>query len=144
LAFEDEGGATIAGNSDAVQFALRNLIDNAIRHSPPGETVRVIAGPGAQLQVVDRGKGIPRHMRDRIFQRFWRGSHSEGAAGLGLAIVKHVADAHGASIAIDDAAAGGTHIRLIFSAAANIGIGIKAHQASPATLATGNPTLASG
>ncbi len=114
LAYEDEGASTVHGSKDAVQLALRNLIDNAIRHSPPGATVRVVAGPGPQLQVIDQGSGIPAQQRDRIFQRFWRGSQNEGSAGLGLAIVKHVAESHRARVVISDSAGGGTHFRLIF------------------------------
>lgn len=114
LAYEDEGALTVHGSKDAVQLALRNLIDNAIRHSPPGATVRVVAGPGPQLQVIDQGTGIPAQQRDRIFQRFWRGSQNEGSAGLGLAIVKHVAESHRARIVISDSPGGGAHFRLIF------------------------------
>lgn len=120
LAYENEGAETVRGSKDAIQLALRNLIDNAIRHSPAGGSVRVIAGPGARLQVLDQGAGIAPQHRERIFNRFWRGSQNEGAAGLGLAIVRHVAQAHGARIEIADAPGGGAHITIILDAAGPI------------------------
>jgi signal transduction histidine kinase len=115
LEFEDRGGDIVPGNENAVRFALRNLVENALRHSPMGRAVQVVAGPGAQIQVVDHGKGIPPGQHDVIFRRFWRGdATTSGSIGLGLAIVKRVADAHGARIIIGETDGGGATIRLIF------------------------------
>ena len=87
-----------------------NLLDNAVRYSPPGSTVFVTAragegGPGAAIEVRDRGPGIPASDLPRIFERFYRvdkgRSRESGGTGLGLAIVKHVAEAHGGSVSAE-------------------------------------------
>jgi signal transduction histidine kinase len=115
LEFEDRGGEIVPGNDNAIRFAVRNLVENAIRHSPEGLAVQVVVGPGPQLQVVDHGPGISPAQRDAIFRRFWRGDVStSGSIGLGLAIVKRVADAHGARIIVGDTKGGGATIRLLF------------------------------
>ena len=83
-----------------------NLVDNAIRHSPPGGTVTVAAcaaGPAVlRLEVSDRGPGIPAAERERVFQRFTRGATSEGGTGLGLAIARWAVELHGGAIEVMD------------------------------------------
>ena len=90
-------------DSRAIQQALVNLIDNAVKHSPPGGAVTVgwQSGPNpmnARLWVQDQGPGIPPQDRERIFEPFHRlGSELERetpGVGIGLSIVKHVVDAH--------------------------------------------------
>jgi signal transduction histidine kinase len=108
----------VRGNVAAIATALRNLIDNAVRHSPPGGCVTVRVGerePG--LKVADQGPGIPAADRARIFEPFWRGA-TPGAAGLGLSIVKEMAELHGASVSIHDNLPTGAVFRIDFSAAA--------------------------
>ncbi len=115
LEFEDRGGQIVPGNDNAIRFAVRNLVENAIRHSPEGLAVQVVVGPGPQLQVVDHGVGIAPAQRDMIFRRFWRGdAETSGSIGLGLAIVKRVADAHNARVVIGETKGGGATIRLVF------------------------------
>jgi signal transduction histidine kinase len=115
LEFEDHGGEIVPGNENAIRFAVRNLVENALRHSPMGRAVQVVVGPGPQLQVVDHGPGIAPDQREVIFRRFWRGDAiTSGSIGLGLAIVKRVADAHGARIVIGETMGGGATIRLVF------------------------------
>jgi signal transduction histidine kinase len=124
LEFEDRGGRVVPGNENAIRFAVRNLVENAIRHSPEGLAVQVVVGPGPQLQVVDHGAGIAPAQRDQIFRRFWRGDAvTSGSIGLGLAIVKRVADAHNARIVIGDTKGGGATIRLVFGAGPDPGPG---------------------
>ncbi|MES3098462.1 sensor histidine kinase [Sphingomonas faeni] len=100
------GGRTIAlenlstdvasiGYPGAILLALENLVDNAVRHTPPGAAIVVRVGPGARLRVVDDGDGVaPEHLA-RLKHRFWRGdgTRSEGS-GIGLSIVDRVARAH--------------------------------------------------
>lgn len=81
--------------------AVVNLLDNAIRHSPPGQTVDVEAeavGHDVEIRVRDRGPGIEERHLPRLFERFYRvdaaRSRKEGGTGLGLSIVKHVAQVH--------------------------------------------------
>ncbi|HET7363686.1 MAG TPA: ATP-binding protein [Burkholderiales bacterium] len=110
LRLERLEGAPVQGDATALHALARNLVDNAIRYTPAGGVVRLAAFPEgghAILQVEDTGPGIPAEERARVFDRFYRlpGSSAEGS-GLGLAIAKQVADAHGAEIALDDAADG--------------------------------------
>ena len=113
--------ARVAGDATALHALARNLADNAIRYTPFGGAVRLAAFSEeghAVLQVEDTGPGIPAEERSRVFDRFYRlpGSSAEGS-GLGLAIAKQVADAHGAEIALADAAGGhGLRVTVRFKA----------------------------
>lgn len=98
---------TVMGSAPDCRLAVRNLIDNAIRHSPDGAKVeiRVAAGGSeATVTVTDEGVGIPTRALPRIFERFYRvdggRSRATGGTGLGLAIVKHVAERHGGRIEV--------------------------------------------
>lgn len=97
---EPDLAATVS--APLVEQAVVNLIDNAVKYSPAGETVAVAAERVADeiaIRVVDRGCGIPREHLGRVFERFYRvdkaRSRELGGTGLGLAIVKHIAQAHG-------------------------------------------------
>ncbi|MGH7153727.1 MAG: sensor histidine kinase [Acetobacteraceae bacterium] len=80
-------------------IAVQNLVENAIKHAPPGTAVEVAVSPPARLVVLDRGPGVPEAERGRIFERFQRGrEHGGDGAGLGLAIVAEIAAAHGGSV----------------------------------------------
>lgn len=85
-----------------------NLVDNAVRHSPPAGrvTVRARAESGLRLDVIDGGPGIPAAERERVFQRFTRGDTSDGGTGLGLAIARWAVELHGGTIEVLDAAHG--------------------------------------
>jgi len=113
----------VHGNHDALHHALRNLVENAVGHTPEGTTVEIQIGDlPARLSVRDRGPGVSVADRDRLIRRFWRGDR-EGerggirGAGLGLAIVKRIADTHGARLAIDDAPDGGAVFAIEFPVA---------------------------
>jgi signal transduction histidine kinase len=91
----------------AMQQALVNLIDNAVKHSPKGSAVKVglgFAESGVSLWVEDQGEGIPRAEREKIFERFYRlGSElrrETQGVGIGLSIVKHIVDAHGGKVSV--------------------------------------------
>lgn len=88
--------------------ALANLVDNAVRHTPPGSQVRVRAhanGGQLVLSVTDDGPGILAADLDHVFDRFWRGEHSRnratGGSGLGLVIVKQLVEAHGGAVRVE-------------------------------------------
>jgi signal transduction histidine kinase len=87
-----------------------NLVDNAIRHSPSGGRVSVMARAaeptGLRLEVSDQGPGIAPAERERVFQRFTRGATSEGGTGLGLAIARWAVELHSGTIEVMDAQAG--------------------------------------
>ncbi|NCX93374.1 MAG: two-component sensor histidine kinase [Gammaproteobacteria bacterium] len=92
----------ILGNSISIGILLRNLIDNAIRYTPNGGLVSVIISETRRnviLQVIDSGPGIPKELRERIFDRFFRelGNQTEGS-GLGLSIVKQIVRLHHGTI----------------------------------------------
>jgi two-component system OmpR family sensor kinase len=98
--------AVVRGNRSALAAMLRNLVDNAIRHTPEGGSVDVAleaTAREARLRVTDTGPGIPPHERERVFDRFYRlpGTHAVGS-GLGLAIVRAIATQHGARVHLEN------------------------------------------
>ena len=103
----DEGAAVeTSGHAGLIAILLRNLIDNAIRYSPEGGSVRVRAavdGAVATLTVSDQGPGIPADERGKVGQRFYRilGTQAAGS-GLGLSIVKRIAELHNARLALGE------------------------------------------
>jgi signal transduction histidine kinase len=97
---------SVEGDRDRLKQALLNLLDNALRHTPPGGqvTLRVAGAAGrAQLSVEDDGPGVPTELGERIWERGVRGAAGPGAAGLGLPIVREIIAAHGGSVARDPA-----------------------------------------
>jgi two-component system sensor histidine kinase CiaH len=92
------------------------LVDNAIRHSPSGGTVRVLVRPAsdaASVAVEDAGPGVRPEDREREFDRFWRAPGAPaGGTGLGLAIAKWIAEHHDGSISVDQSAAGGARFEV--------------------------------
>lgn len=103
----DESAVAPADRRRLAQVA-RNLLDNALKFSPVGSSVelRAFAEPGrAGFSVSDRGPGIPKGERDRIFQRFYQIDRSRSKArpgsGLGLSIVKHLVQLHGGSVEVE-------------------------------------------
>jgi two-component system OmpR family sensor kinase len=101
---------SIAANPDDLRLLLRNLVDNAVRYTPEGGRVDVLiksVGPDALLEVADTGPGIPAAERERVFDRFYRGSGADvPGSGLGLAIVKRVTERHGGSILLAEGEGG--------------------------------------
>ena len=96
--------APLRGSPLLLKEMLANLIDNAIRYTPPQGTVTVRCGVRAGctfLEVEDSGPGIPADERERIFERFYRlpGADDEGC-GLGLAIVREICSQHGATVSV--------------------------------------------
>ncbi|WP_207482841.1 sensor histidine kinase [Arenibaculum pallidiluteum] len=105
--------ATVRGHRQLVAQALANLVDNAVKYTPPGGTVSIRTGPGerpgdAVLTVADTGQGIPEEERVRVLRRFVRleGSRSAPGNGLGLSLVDAVARLHGAALELGDAQPG--------------------------------------
>ncbi len=118
LAFEARPGTMIRGDADAIAHALRNLVENALRFSPPNEEVLVRISEPARLEVLDRGPGIRDEQKPLVIKRFWRASASDlGGTGLGLAIVQRIAEAHGATLVIEDRPGGGTLFAMPFAPA---------------------------
>jgi two-component system OmpR family sensor kinase/two-component system sensor histidine kinase QseC len=118
LGLDAATGLYIQGNRDALRTLARNLVDNAVRYTPSGGTVRVrcqSTGPQALLEVSDTGPGIAAQDRERIFDRFYRrAAAQEDGTGLGLAIVKAIAERHGAKIVLGEVPGGGLKVGVSF------------------------------
>ena len=111
---EGEAGA-VTGHAEAIQRALRNLIENAIRHTPAGAAVDVRVGPGARISVRDHGPGVPAEHRARVFDRFWRADRGrQDGSGLGLGIARAIMESHGGRVLVEDADGGGALFILDF------------------------------
>jgi two-component system, OmpR family, sensor histidine kinase SenX3 len=99
---------TVRGDETQLTSMFTNLVDNAVKYTPPGGRVEVTGGfEGSEIviQVSDTGIGIPEGKLPRIFERFYRvdkaRSKETGGTGLGLSIVKHVAENHGGRVAVE-------------------------------------------
>ena len=107
LSAELSGSLTVLGSERDLAHLIQNLLENAVRYTPPGGQVHATAsrfGADAHLTVSDTGIGIPAKDLDRVFERFYRvddaRSRETGGTGLGLSIVRHVAEAHGGSVRV--------------------------------------------
>ena len=99
------------GDRDLIQQAVVNLVDNAVKFSPPGGAVVLRATPGrggVEIAVADQGAGIPKADRARAAERFFRGESARNTpgSGLGLSLVQAVAQLHGGSLRLEDASPG--------------------------------------
>jgi two-component system phosphate regulon sensor histidine kinase PhoR len=111
--------ALVAGNDEALRRIAGNLLDNAVKYTPPGGRVAVrIVSTDREvfLEVEDTGPGIPERDRERVFERFYRvdkgRSRDAGGTGLGLAIVKHLVRALGGAVGVEGAPSGGSLFRV--------------------------------
>lgn len=103
----------VAGDRHAVGEALRNLVENALEHTPPGTEVTVAVGPDGAVTVADAGPGVPEAEREQVFLPFWRQNRGDATgSGLGLAIVHETARTHGGSVEIAVAPNGGAAFTL--------------------------------
>jgi signal transduction histidine kinase len=109
----------VRGNAESLRQALRNLIENALQHTPSGTEVEIEVTNEPAVHVSDRGPGVPPELRNRVVQRFWRADRRKGeGSGLGLAIVSRILAAHGGRLAVDDALGGGARFSLYLPAKA--------------------------
>jgi two-component system sensor histidine kinase SenX3 len=107
LSSADTNGLAVRADRLQLVSAVSNLVDNAVKYSNAGGTVRVSAttvDDMLEISVADQGVGIPARDLDRIFERFYRvdraRSRETGGTGLGLAIVRHIATNHGGDVAV--------------------------------------------
>jgi two-component system sensor histidine kinase MprB len=105
----------VQGVPERLDRAVANLLDNAIKWSPPGQRVEVTVADG-EVVVRDHGPGIDGADLPFVFDRFYRAPAARGVpgSGLGLAIVRQVAEAHGGAVTAEGADGGGTVLRLSF------------------------------
>jgi two-component system, OmpR family, sensor kinase len=100
--------ARVLGSRDELHRLTINLIENALRHTPPGTEIRVstatLPDGSVELVVADNGPGVPPELAPTLFERFVRGAGDRGGSfGLGLAIVQAVASSHGGSVTLEQA-----------------------------------------
>jgi two-component system, OmpR family, sensor histidine kinase MprB len=122
----------VSGDGERLKTAVRNLLDNAAKFSPPGSVIEVRLHAG-ELTVRDHGPGIPRADLPYVFDRFYRVAAARGVpgSGLGLAIIRQVAESHSGTVEAESPPGGGTLIRFRLPAA------------GPAPVCAGEPALAS-
>ena len=111
------------GDEELLRSLVMNLIDNAIKHSPPGSTVTVLLDrdeSAYRISVADNGPGIPPEARSRVFERFFRVDRARarearsdtGGAGLGLAIGRWIAEAHGGTLDLVESSPAGSRFEI--------------------------------
>ncbi len=125
VALDANGEVSVEGNPDDLHRLVLNLVENGVRHTPPGSTISVAvhAGSGADavLEVADDGPGLPDGLGDQIFSRFVRGEGpadlaTDSGTGLGLAIVKAVTASHHGRVEVGSAPTGGARFTVILPA----------------------------
>ena len=109
----------VRADRTALQHAIQNLIENAVKYSPLDSPITVTcssAGDSNIVEVQDRGVGIPRAEHEKIFEKFYRGRHAADmnvqGVGIGLALVKHVVENHGGTVSVESAPDEGSRFRL--------------------------------
>ena len=127
---EGTGEVVVPGVARLLRRAVRNLLENAVRHGRRTGRAEVVAqlsleGGHAVLHIDDRGPGVPPDQRERIFEPFYRlpgASEREGGVGLGLALVRQIAARHGGSVACDNREGGGARFTLRLPKSPEIGL----------------------
>ena len=127
---ECTGEVVVPGVVKLLRRAVRNLLENAVRHGRRTGRAEVVAqlslqGGHAVLHIDDRGPGVPPDQRERIFEPFYRlpgASEREGGVGLGLALVRQIAARHGGSVACDNREGGGARFTLRLPKSPEIGL----------------------
>lgn len=111
----------IFGDRELLRRALNNLVENALRHTPPGKNIYLRAQPGpstCQIIIQDEGSGIPAAELPRVFERFYRGdtarNRQQPSTGLGLSIVRAIVQAHSGQIQVESAPGTGATFTLSF------------------------------
>jgi two-component system, OmpR family, sensor histidine kinase KdpD len=105
-------GLSVDADRGLLGLALRQLLDNAVKYSPPSSTIEIAANGNGTVDIAVRNTGpqIPERERSRIFERFYRGAQARHVpgTGMGLAIVQQIAQAHGGTLGVDSSPERGT------------------------------------
>lgn len=118
---EIENDLYMMGNRDELTRLIRNLLDNAVQHTPPQAKVKAslhLQGEGVMLTVADEGSGIEARDLPHLFERFYRPDSSRarktGGSGLGLAIVESIAHRHGGTVSVTSVLGKGSEFHVFF------------------------------
>ena len=115
-AITPEAFVPMRGNATLIRLVFRNLIENAIQHTPPGTSISVSALDAHSVVIEDDGPGISPDDRDVLFDRFRRGKNAAGpGVGLGLAIAQRVMERTGGHLLLDPDSTRGARFVVIFS-----------------------------
>jgi len=105
----------IHGNAEVLGQAVRNLVENALVHTPSGTAVEIEVTAEPAIYVRDEGSGVSEAERELIFRRFWRRDRRRrGSSGLGLSIVSRIAEAHNATVSVSNRRSGGAEFVIRF------------------------------
>ena len=116
LAVDESSAILVHGDAVMLHVMLRNLLDNAIRYSPPQGQVQLTFDCGGYcISICDSGPGIAAADYHKVFERFYRGESDESGCGIGLSIVRQIADSHAIRIALSQSAMGGLKVSLFFN-----------------------------
>jgi two-component system phosphate regulon sensor histidine kinase PhoR len=119
----------VSGDRVSLERAIVNLINNAIKFTPEGGAVRVVARPdagGVTIEVIDNGAGIEPQDLPRVFERFYKADRARraGGTGLGLAVVKHTVEAHGGRVEAESRLGEGSTFRIWLPASTDAAPGL--------------------
>lgn len=115
IEFEVDRPGSMQGDVPSIADAIRNLVENAVRHSPAGTTIIVRVGPDCRVSVEDSGPGMPPTEVDRLVEPFQKGSASADGLGLGLAIVKRIVELHEGRLSVGRSVLGGARFDVDFA-----------------------------
>ncbi|HEX6844624.1 MAG TPA: ATP-binding protein [Actinomycetota bacterium] len=108
--FVDAEPVTVDVDTARVERVIENLLNNAARHTPPGTPIHVVLRArrdGVDLSVEDEGPGVPKDIREEIFEPFRQGADARGGVGIGLSLVQRFAEIHGGAARVEDRPGGG-------------------------------------
>jgi signal transduction histidine kinase len=108
--FVEGDDVTVEVDTARVERIVENLLNNAARHTPAGTPIHVVVRErrdGVDLLVEDEGPGVPKELREEIFEPFKQGAAARGGVGIGLSLVGRFAEIHGGSARVEDRPGGG-------------------------------------
>ena len=114
---QTEHGVIVSADRDALRQVLLNLLDNAVKYGPPGQTITVgteAAGDRVRIFVEDQGPGIPHEDRQRVWEPYVRlgraAEEATGGSGIGLAVVRELVSLHNGRTRVEGAPGGGARM----------------------------------
>jgi len=125
VSIEDQISHSLELDPGKIRQALENILNNAIKYSPPGTSIRVEVikeGPGVKIAIIDQGKGMSAAEVERIFEPFYRANPDDPTVrglGLGMSLVKHIIESHEGNIHIESTPQAGTTVILSLPAKEN-------------------------